>query len=123
MSFELYWHSEPLLIDSGTYTYDITDNNYREYFRSTDAHNTIIVNEKAQFYYTGNLGSKNLPDISLEKIDENTFKGKLLLNDDAKISREINIEKDSIFVTDIVNSKRKDNIIKIVLNFHPDNPR
>ena len=44
----------------------------------------------------------------------------MLLNDDAKISREINIEKDSIFVTDIVNSKRKDNIIKIVLNFHPD---
>jgi uncharacterized heparinase superfamily protein len=49
-SFELWMNGEPLIVDSGTYayTFDIAS---RQEFRSTKAHNTIVVdgNELAEF--------------------------------------------------------------------------
>ena len=119
LSFELYWNSEPVLVDSGTYSYDISDNDYRNYFRSLKAHNIIAVNEKEQFSYTGNFGAKDFPQTGLEKENENTFKGTLMLKDGTEICRLITINNNSIYFKDKVISEVKNNIIKIILNFHP----
>lgn len=45
MSFELFRQGKPVLVNCGTYAYQSQD---RAYFRSTAAHNTVMVNGKEQ---------------------------------------------------------------------------
>jgi|LSQX01.1.fsa_nt_gb uncharacterized heparinase superfamily protein len=42
LSFELYIHNRPVIVDTGTSTYEV--NEIRFYERSTDAHNTVSIN-------------------------------------------------------------------------------
>jgi len=52
LSFTLSAYDRPYFIDPGTYTY-VADDPYRNYFRSTQAHNTIVVDEKSQSQMAG----------------------------------------------------------------------
>jgi hypothetical protein len=45
LSFELSKNSIPIFVNSGTYQYQ---GNLRKYFRSTEAHNTVVINGKQQ---------------------------------------------------------------------------
>lgn len=45
LSFELYYDGIPVFVNSGTYQYQ---GNRRSYFRSTKAHNTVMINEHEQ---------------------------------------------------------------------------
>jgi uncharacterized heparinase superfamily protein len=47
LSFELYAHGHSLLVDPGVYSYHLGER-WRTYFRSTQAHNTVVVDEKDQ---------------------------------------------------------------------------
>ena len=47
LSLILYRNGEPMLIDPGTFTYT-GDATWRQYFRSTAAHNTVVVNGRDQ---------------------------------------------------------------------------
>ena len=47
LSIQLYWGGKELLIDPGTYTYNGKPL-WRNYFRGTSAHNTIVVDEEHQ---------------------------------------------------------------------------
>ncbi|WP_019637839.1 alginate lyase family protein [Paenibacillus fonticola] len=49
LSFELYAFGEPIFVDTGTYTY--MENPWRRYFKSTAAHNTILVDGQDQTPY------------------------------------------------------------------------
>lgn len=41
LSFELFFDGQPIFVNSGTYQYQ---GSYRRYFRSTSAHNTVVIN-------------------------------------------------------------------------------
>ena len=45
LSFELFYDAKPLIVNSGTYQYQ---GKYRKYFRSTAAHNTVMINGHEQ---------------------------------------------------------------------------
>ncbi len=45
LSFELYYDGEPLITNSGTFQYQ---GNYRNYYRATEAHNTVLINDHQQ---------------------------------------------------------------------------
>lgn len=47
LSFQVYMDGLPILIDSGTFNYHVTKAD-RDYFRSTAAHNTVIIDGKNQ---------------------------------------------------------------------------
>jgi len=47
LSFELSAFKKDIIIDPGTYTYFFADK-YRDYFRSTLAHNTVVIDNKSQ---------------------------------------------------------------------------
>lgn len=49
LSFEWCAYGEPLLVDPGTYTY--MENPWRRYFKSTSAHNTVLVDGQDQTPY------------------------------------------------------------------------
>ncbi|NNE97653.1 MAG: heparinase II/III-family protein, partial [Pyrinomonadaceae bacterium] len=46
LSFELAAGGRPILVDSGTYTYN-ESKDLRDYFRSSEAHNTLTIDEKS----------------------------------------------------------------------------
>lgn len=45
LSFELFYDGKPVFVNSGTYQYQ---GEYRKYFKSTLAHNTVVINDKEQ---------------------------------------------------------------------------
>lgn len=47
LSFELFTYGKPLIIDSGTYTYN-GPKEWRNYFRGTSAHNTVLIDKVDQ---------------------------------------------------------------------------
>jgi len=52
LSFVMSAHGREYFIDPGTYTY-MSDNPYRDYFRSTAAHNTVVVDGQSQSEMAG----------------------------------------------------------------------
>lgn len=58
MSFELFRDGKPVLVNCGTYAYQSLD---RSFFRSTAAHNTVMVNgkEQSQCWGTFRLGKRS----------------------------------------------------------------
>lgn len=52
LSFILRAYGQPYFVDTGTYIY-IADNPYRNYFRSTGAHNTIVIDGQNQSEIAG----------------------------------------------------------------------
>ena len=47
LSFQLYIDGQPIFVDSGTYNYHVTPED-RNYFRSTAAHNTVMIGGREQ---------------------------------------------------------------------------
>lgn len=67
LSFELYIHNRPVIIDTGTSTYEV--NEIRFYERSTAAHNTVSINgENSSEVWAGHRVGKR----ALTKITEDT---------------------------------------------------
>ena len=97
MSFELYHHGEPFLVNCGTYAYQCEE---RHYFRSTEAHNTVQVLgiEQSEIWSTFRLARRSKTrvlevlenGISLEMTD---YKGNC-------IRREILLKADSLHIKD-----------------------
>lgn len=97
LSFELMLEGEDIIVDPGTYVYT-ADPEWRNKFRSTGYHNTIIVNDIEQ-----NPLSKNLfflkcgVKIQLATLEENSdqiiFKGSIELPDGSFLAREIKYNK------------------------------
>ncbi len=66
LSLELAAYGKPLLIDPGFYTYN-GDLAWHRYFRETAAHNTVVVDDKAQAEYRGRLKWSHAPRTRLER--------------------------------------------------------
>ena len=118
LSFEFSWKKEPIFVDSGTYTYDSSEDGYREYFRSVYAHNTIVLNGSNQFQYKGNFGAINLPDVQIIKKNNFVCEGQLNFTGGAKVSRQISLGEEQIDFIDAIDGSNI-NSAEINLNFHP----
>lgn len=53
LSYELAVHGRPVIVNSGTYTYE--PEKWRDYFRSTRAHNTLAIDDTEQSQYWGSF--------------------------------------------------------------------
>jgi uncharacterized heparinase superfamily protein len=63
LSIQLWWEGRPVLVDSGTFTYEPGPD--RDWFRSTAAHSTVSVDGGSQFEPWGAFRSGPLPDVRL----------------------------------------------------------
>ena len=118
LSFELFWNNKPLLVDSGTYTYNVCDNGFRDYFRSIYAHNSIAINGKNQFEFFESFGAKNLPKTRLFKINKNHVRGEIFHGNEIQVAREIKIENNSVYFFDELKNLPESSTVEIILNFH-----
>lgn len=121
--YDLYLDNKPVLIDSGVYNYE--DNKERNYFRSTQSHNTIQINSTELNQIWGSfrmLVDGRVKNVSVaEKIisAEHNFYEK---SENCKINRKLKIlENDiGISVDDTVISEKPNLIINDHLHFSPN---
>ncbi|WP_027128193.1 heparinase II/III domain-containing protein [Fusobacterium perfoetens] len=110
MAMELMLNGKEILIDSGTYNYNI-DINKRKYYRGTLSHNTVYLNED-QSKQIGSFrwinSSQNLFETK-EELDNFFIKGSNILKNKKEHIRKINLEKDfkKIEVKDIIKNTDK----------------
>lgn len=125
LAIEAAMHGKPFLVDSGTYTYHET-RELRDYFRSTEAHNTLVIDGKSSsepghsFSWTTRASSSCKKWISSERFDffEGEHDGYARLDDPAIHSRSILfLKSDYWIVRDFVETKGEHDYS---LNFHFD---
>jgi hypothetical protein len=126
LSFILHVDGKPIFVDSGTYTYH-THREWREYFVSTLAHNTIQVNKKNQadlagptlwlnHYKVQTLSFNMDHPLEVIKATHNGYK-----KQGVEVIREIcfNSEKDEFVITDVLTGIGNFEI-EIPFHFHPN---
>jgi len=128
LSFVLHIDGQPIFIDSGTYTYH-TAPEWRRYFISTLAHNTICINEKDQAVNGGpTLWTKHyetsIIDLDLGKeIDHVKATHDGYLKEDAQHVREIIFyrQRNEFHILDtVIVSKNRNIQIEIPFHIHPN---
>lgn len=115
----------PIFVDSGTYAYH-ADKKWRNYFRSTGAHNTVRIDGKDQSLMSGNFmwsskaETKLIEYISLVKV-KGSQDGYKSLKDSVLHEREVNYLKDKMVweIEDsiICNGKHS---LELFFHIHPD---
>jgi hypothetical protein len=106
LSFTLNAYGQPYFVDCGTYTY-AAENPYRNFFRSTTAHNTIVVDSQNQseaagpFIWTRKANSFTEEWVSNEHFDRVTGQhdGYHRLQDPATHRRAISLDKEQEIIT------------------------
>jgi len=113
LSIELSLNGKNILIDSGTYNYNL-DKELRQYFRSTRAHNTVYLGLD-QSTQIGSFRWIDQPKTYLKKLEDTIgFEGVIKYKNKSMHKRKVIIENNIINIEDEVYSKR--NYIEI--NFH-----
>jgi hypothetical protein len=128
LALTLHHHGKALLIDSGTYCYNLAPA-FRAYFRGTTAHNTAAVDGLDQACYGGSflwlsdINTKVEECVVSEKFDRirASHDGYMRLSDPVRHVREIRFDKDKalIHVEDRLECRNSHNIA-IYWHFHPD---
>lgn len=113
LSTELSLNGKNILIDSGTYNYNL-DKELRQYFRSTRAHNTVYLGLD-QSTQIGSFRWIDQPKTSIRKLKKEIgFEGIINYKNKSTHKRKVIIENNIINIEDEVYSKRN----YIELNFH-----
>jgi hypothetical protein len=82
----LWIKGRPLLVDSGTYTYH---GSWRDRFRLTAAHNTVLVDGEDQAVPTGPFSWQGVPEAHCEAWDGHRVVGSLILPGNVTFLREL----------------------------------
>ncbi|MBI9034683.1 MAG: alginate lyase family protein [Bacteroidales bacterium] len=128
LSFILHIDGQPVFVDSGTYTYH-TEQEWRNYFMGTMAHNTIRINKKDQasiagptlwlnHYQTKVIVAESNEDFDRVKAQHNGYR-KMGINH----TREICFDKKELIIkiVDTIESTNKNNyFIELPFHLHPD---
>jgi uncharacterized heparinase superfamily protein len=117
-NFELYIKNKPFIVDTGISTYNI--GKIRNYERSTNAHNTVEINNENSSEVWGGFRVADraniielIEDIDYIKATHNGYSKQFgILH-----TREWKFEKDKIIIKDILN-KEANGVAR--LHFHPD---
>lgn len=121
LSFELSINSLPSIVNSGTYRYEKGE--WRDYFRSTKAHNTVMISdeEQSQFWSSFRV-AKRITNVSRKQFDYKGiqfYSGAYVSYLGAEHKRYIGyIDEDKLIVLDYVKSESKKNI-KSFVHFVP----
>ncbi len=121
LSMELSWNNRPMMVNSGTYRYE--SGKWRDFFRSTSAHNTVSIAGKEQSQVWGRFRvAKRIRKIARKQFDYNNIKfyaGTYISYTGDEHKRFIGyVEEDKIIVLDYIKSNSKENI-KSFLHFIP----
>ncbi|MFB4167256.1 heparinase II/III family protein [Virgibacillus sp. JSM 102003] len=113
LSFELSMNGLPVIVNSGTYRYE--NGKWRDYFRSTKAHNTVSVSNQEQSQFWGSFRvAKRLEKIRRKQFvykDIQFYVGEYVSYQGAKHKRYIgHIDENTIIVLDYVKSVYKEKI-------------
>ena len=111
----------PIFIDPGTYAYH-ANTKWRNYFRSTVAHNTVCIDSADQSIIAGNFMWSKKAKASLLEYEEGirvkgTHDGYMRLHDSVKHTREIIFNKDS-GIWEIIDDIECEEDHKVALHFH-----
>ena len=117
LSIELSLNGKNILIDSGTYNYNL-DKELRQYFRSTRAHNTVYlgVDQSTQI---GIFRWIDQPKTYLKKLEDTIgFEGAIKYKNKSTHKRRVIVENNLITIEDKVNSEK--NYIELNFHFSPE---
>jgi hypothetical protein len=116
LSFTLFYGGKEFLIDPGTYSYH-ANKEWRNYFRSTAAHNTLRVDGQDQSVMTGNFMWSEKAEVCLDKflstskedIFQGSHNGYSRLSDPVRHVRTINLNKPQreMSIVDMLNCKER----------------
>ena len=117
-NFELYVNNKPIIVDSGTSTYNICQE--REYQRSTKAHNTVTVNDEnsSQVWSGFRVAKRANVTMNTDKCNylsatHNGYRNYKVLH-----NRSWQNKKDEIEIKDILIGQKVTG--KLFLHLHPD---
>lgn len=113
LSFELSYKGKPVIVNSGTYAYQ---SELRPYFRSTAAHNTVMVDGEEQMECWGEhrVGTAYRHS-SARRLSDNCLIGEMVLHDGKSIRRSISLKEDVVTISDALLSDGKD---AVTVPFH-----
>lgn len=104
LSFELSVDGKTLFANSGTYQYQ---GKLRQFFRSTKAHNTIMIDEREQAELWGeHRAARRISQIDC-KVENQCVTGKFQSYRGDSFLRKINFTEENIVITDCVQAKDK----------------
>ncbi|HZS25160.1 MAG TPA: heparinase II/III family protein [Gaiellaceae bacterium] len=98
LSLQLWWRGRPVLVDAGTYTYEPGAD--RDFFRSTRAHSTLVVDGRDQFRLWGAFRSGPLPKVALRYAREHAVEASVVLPGRLRHVRRIEWADDEVEVHD-----------------------
>ncbi|MDD4436542.1 MAG: alginate lyase family protein [Tissierellia bacterium] len=119
LSFELSKSNEPIFVNSGTYQYQ---GELRSFFRSTESHNTIVINGEQQSECWGeHRVARRISHVNIDlSIDRKSVKGSYMNYNGSKHQRKIGFCAHKVFlVVDRVLS-RKNGIVQSFIHIHPN---
>lgn len=98
LSFELSYKGEPVIVNSGTYAYQ---SELRPYFRSTAAHNTVMVDGEEQLECWGEhrVGC-GYRSAAASLLDENRVTGEMVLQSGKCIRRTLVLDSHTVEIVD-----------------------
>ncbi|WP_165200668.1 alginate lyase family protein [Muriicola soli] len=119
-NFEIYFEGKPLIVDTGTSTYELGERRLTE--RSTISHNTVLVDEKEQSDMWDNFRVGRRAKII--HLDESTKRVKGVHNGYSFLnilhSRQIQQISDGFVIEDQIDGRKNDNIkAEAFIHFHP----
>lgn len=122
LSFELAINGVPLIVNSGTYQYE--SGHWRNFFRSTKAHNTITISSKEQSQFWGSFRvAKRIRNVRRERFFYKGipfYAGSYISYNGDEHKRYIGyLNENTMLVLDYVNAYSKDKV-QSYLHFVPD---
>ena len=97
-----------MLVDPGTYSYEPGAD--RDWFRSTRAHSTVMVDGRNQFRLWGAFRSGRLPKVSLRYAREQAVEASVVLHGRVRHVRRIEWKDNDLFVVDQLEGKGRHRI-------------
>lgn len=122
LSFELSINGSPFIVNSGTYQYE--SGKWRNFFRSTKAHNTISISSQEQSQFWGSFRvAKRIKSVRRKEFIHNNiqfYSGSYVSHSGDEHKRYIGyLDENAMIVIDYVSFGSKDNI-QSYLHFVPD---
>ena len=111
-SFELFKAGKPVIVNCGTYAYQCKE---RSFFRSTAAHNTVMVNDTEQSQCWGAFRMARRGKVSVKNVTDQTIVIEWLDQNKQRVIRTIQL-KDNITVTDSSEKNKLTGFIHLVGN-------
>lgn len=118
LSIEVMLGGQDILVDSGTFNYNINKNK-RRYYRGTTSHNTILLDKLDQSTQIGSFRWINQAksDLKSENINQETItvQGELQTKNSSKHLRKIELDKNFDFIKIV---DKIENVKELELNWH-----